>query len=88
MDLLISILRMLVEVAGLALLGQGALHVLAGARRDDNAIYQLLRLIASPPVRAMRAALPRAISDRHIPVVTFFVLLWAWLGLAFLRQTL
>ena len=85
MDLILSILRALVEVAGYALLGQGLLYVLAGAKREGNSVYKLLQLIASPAVKAMRAILPRAIVDRHVPVITFFVLLWLWLGLAWLR---
>lgn len=86
MELTISILRTLIEVAGYALLGQGLLYLLAGQKRDSNRIYQLLRLIASPAVRVMRAILPRVIIDKHVPVITFFVLFWLWIGLAWLRQ--
>lgn len=83
--LLVSILRTLVEVAGFALLGQGVLAVLAGKYREQNAFYRVLRLVASPAVRAVRFITPRVILDAHVPWVTFFVLLWLWIGLAAVR---
>ena len=43
----VSVLRALVEVAGLFLLGQGVLYLLAGARREKNAIYQLFQIVTS-----------------------------------------
>jgi len=86
--LLIGVLRALVEVALLALLGQGLLGLLAGPSRQHNAVWQLLRLIASPAVRLLRWLLPAAILDRHIPVLTFLTLLWLWLLLAWWRQSL
>ena len=45
--LLISILRTLVEVAGLALLGQGLLAVLAGSKRDANFVYRLFQVVTA-----------------------------------------
>lgn len=86
LPLLLSVLRALTEVAGLALLGQGILHVLAGAGRERNPIYRLFRLVARPAVATLRQILPAAILDRHLPVLTFFVLLWLWIALAWLRQ--
>ncbi|MEW6119231.1 MAG: hypothetical protein AB1593_03990 [Pseudomonadota bacterium] len=86
--LLVSILRGLVELALLALLGQGILAVLAGKYREQNAFYRLLRLVASPAVRAVRFVTPRAILDAHVPWVAFFVLLWMWIGLAVAKRHL
>jgi len=84
--LLISLLRALIEVAMLALLGQGLLGLIAGTTRQHNPVWQLLRLIASPAVRLMRWLLPAAILDRHVPALTFLALLWLWLWLAWWRQ--
>lgn len=84
----IAILRALVELAGLFLLAQGALYVLAGSGRETNGIYRLLRLLASPAVRLMRLLMPKRIIDRHIPFLAFFALLWLWIALAYLRQAL
>jgi hypothetical protein len=80
--LLVSILRALVEVAGFALLGQGAVAVLAGKYREQNIFYRVLRIVAQPVVRAVRFITPRFVIDAHIPMLTFFVLFWLWIVLA------
>jgi len=85
---LISILRALVEVAGFALLGQGALVVLAGKYRDQNLFYRVLRIVTQPVVSAVRFITPRFVIDRHIPVLTFFLLFWLWIVLALVKRHL
>jgi len=40
--LVVSILRVLIEVAGYSLIGQGLLAVLAGAGREQNVFYRIL----------------------------------------------
>lgn len=85
---LISALRALVEVAGLALLGQGVLYFLAGSARERNPIYQLFSIVTRPVIRLARAITPRLIVDRHIPLVAFFLLFWVWIGLAIVRRML
>jgi uncharacterized protein YggT (Ycf19 family) len=86
--LLVSILRTLVEVAGFALLGQGALAVLAGKYREQNAFYRVFRVVTRPVVQAVRFVTPRFIIDAHVPMVAFFVLLWLWIALALGRRHL
>jgi len=86
--LLVSVLRTLVEVAGFALLGQGALALLAGKYREQNIFYRVLRIITGPVVRAVRFITPRFIIDAHIPVLTFFLLFWLWIMLAFAKRHL
>lgn len=84
--LIVSVLRALVEVAGLFLLGQGLLYILAGSRREKNAVYLLFRLVASPVVKAVRYITPKQIVDKHVPVVAFFLLFWLWIALAYARR--
>ncbi len=84
--LLVSVLRSLIEVAGLCLLGQGVLALLAGSRREGNPIYQMFRIVTRPALLLMRRLAPRVILDRHLPLLTFFVLFWLWIILAYLRQ--
>lgn len=84
--LLIGILRALVEVAMFFLLGQGVLALLAGAKRHDNGVYKLFVLITSPVIKLVRFIAPPQIIDRHLPFVAFFVLFWAWIGLAWLKR--
>ena len=86
--LLILILRSLVEVAGFALLGQGVLALLAGKYREDNIFYRVLRIVASPAVRAVRFITPRFIIDAHIPFLAFFLLFWLWIVLALAKRHL
>lgn len=86
--LLVSILRALVEVAGFALLGQGALALLAGKHRHTNMFYGILRTVTGPVVKAVRYITPRVILDAHIPLVTFFLLFWLWIILAMAKRYL
>lgn len=79
---LLSLVRAVVEVAGYALIGRGALAILAGRACEHNAIYQLMELISSPAVKLVRLVTPRLVIDKHIPFITFLVPFWLWIGLA------
>lgn len=85
---LVSILRALVEVAGFALLGQGAVALLAGKYREQNIFYRVLRIVAQPVVRAVRFITPRFVIDAHIPMLAFFALFWLWIVLALVKRHL
>lgn len=63
----------------LALLGQGLLYVLAGARRDTNFFYQLLKLISKPFTLLVRRLTPAKVGDHQVPIVTFLLLSVAYL---------
>ena len=78
---IIVILKALTEVAGVAFLGQGLLWVLAGAKRDQNIVYNLFKTITSPVTRVTRAITPRIIIDAHIGLVAFFLLMVLWVAL-------
>jgi hypothetical protein len=78
---IILILKALAEVAGVAFLGQGVLWLLAGARRDQNQIYKLFKVLTSPVTRVTRAITPRIVLDQHIGMVSFFLLLVIWVAL-------
>jgi hypothetical protein len=86
--LLVSVLRVIVEVAGFALLGQGVLALLAGKHRYNNIFYKILQTVTGPVVKAVRAVTPRFIIDAHIPLVTFFLLFWLWIMLAMAKRYL
>ena len=83
---LIGILRALVEVAGMFLLAQGVLFLLVGRTRDTNFVYQLFRIVTRPVVSSARFVLPKAIVDRTIPFIAFFILFGLWIFLAYARQ--
>lgn len=84
--LIISILRMLVEIAGYSLLGQGLLYVLAGAKREQNMFYGILKTITSPVIKGVRFITPRFIIDAHIPFAAFFLLFWLWIALSVVKR--
>jgi hypothetical protein len=71
----LNIAQLVLYIALLALVGQGALYVLAGAKRDRNVFYQLLQIVSKPFTLLVRKITPRQVADQHVPVVTFFLLL-------------
>ena len=71
----LNIIQLVIYIALLALLGQGVLYVLAGAKRENNFFYQLLQLISKPFTMPVRKLTPARVADRHVPIVTFFLLL-------------
>jgi hypothetical protein len=84
----VSVLRALVEVALLALLGQGVLALLAGGRRHNNFVYRLFLVITGPVMKACRWLTPKVIIDKHLPFVAFFLLFWLWIMLAWIKREL
>lgn len=82
----LTTLRVLTELAGSFLLARGVLSLLAGAGRDGNVVYQILRVITRPAIGATRLMMPKRILDKHIPFVAFFLFLWLWIVLAYVRQ--
>jgi hypothetical protein len=82
LEFLIRALKAITEVALLSLIGQGIVGLLAGASRDNNFVFVLFRIIASPFTKLVRFVLPKKlVLDRFIPYITFGVLIWAWGGL-------
>lgn len=71
----LTLAQLVLYVPLLALLGQGLLYVLAGPKRDSNFFYQLIKLISKPFTFVVRKLTPRLVADRHVPFVTFFLLL-------------
>ena len=85
---LIVVLKALTEVAGLALLGQGILFLLAGASREQNVFYRVIQTITGPIIRFTRLITPRFVSDRHIGLAAFFLVAGIWLALTILKVKL
>lgn len=73
-----NIVKLIAEIALMALLGQWLLGLLAGAKKEQNLFYQILQIIGKPFVSAARLLTPRLVLDRHVPLVTFLWLLFAW----------
>jgi len=79
MLLVVSAIKLVVEIALMALAGQFVLGLLAGARREQNFFYQVLQVVTTPFVRGVRLIAPRAVLDRHLPVAAFLLLASVWL---------
>lgn len=71
MLLLLTLLRALVEVAGLSLLGHGIIGLLTGRRREENFVWRIFQVITRPAIRVVRTFLPATELDRIVPYVTF-----------------
>lgn len=77
----LRLLQLLIAIPLLALAGQGATSVLArmmGQPPQQNFVYRLFQIVASPVVKPCRWIAPRFIADRHLPVVAFSLLLVAY----------
>lgn len=77
---LISSIKLIAEIALLALAGQWVLGLLAGAKRDSNIFYQVLQIVTNPVVKGVRLITPRLVLDRHIPLAAFALLLFVWVA--------
>ena len=77
----VVILKAVTEVAGVGMLGQGLLYVLAGQKREQNLVYKLFKIITSPVMKITRAITPRIVLDRHIWLVSVLLLVMLWLAL-------
>lgn len=80
-----STLKLIAEIALLALFGQWVLGMLAGAKKDSNLFYQILQIVGKPFVVAARFITPKQIIDRHVPFVAFLLLLFVWVAATLTR---
>ena len=83
--LIITSLKALVEVAGMALIGQGLIGLLAGKRKHENFIYRIFMVVTSPLYKLARLISPRLIADAHMGLVSFFIVFWLWVALIFAK---
>lgn len=83
MLLFLSMVKLVCEIALLALAGQGLLYLLAGAKRDTNFFYQLLKVLTRPFTSVVRRITPHLVADRHVPWVAFFMLSILWVIVTF-----
>jgi hypothetical protein len=85
MLLFISSVKLIAEIALLALFGQWLLGLLAGQKREQNLFYQVLRQVGKPFVLLARLVTPKVVLERHLPLVAFFLLTFLWLGVTFAK---
>jgi hypothetical protein len=78
--LVASSVKLVAEIALLALLGQWLLGMLAGRKRDTNFFCRLFQVLTDPFVKATRWITPRVVIDRHIPLAAFALLAVVWVA--------
>lgn len=78
MLLAVSTVKLVAEIALMALLGQWLVGLLAGSKRDNNIFYQFLAIMTKPFVKGVRAITPRVVIDRHVPLAAFVLLAMVW----------
>jgi hypothetical protein len=76
--LLVSIIKLICEIALLALAGRWLLGLLAGQKKESNFFYKALEAMTKPFVSAARFITPKAILDRHVPFVAFLLISFIW----------
>lgn len=76
---LVNILKLLAEIALMALAGQWVLGLLTGAKREQNLVYQLFSILTRPFVKGVRYITPKVVIDRHLPLVAFLLLAFVWI---------
>lgn len=77
--LFLIIVQTLILVPMLALAAQLAVGLFNWRARHDNPVFQVLGIVARPAARAVRRLTPATLLDRHVPWLTFVVLLLAYL---------
>jgi hypothetical protein len=70
--------KLLAEIALLALAGQWLVGLMAGGAKGSNPVYRVLQLVGRPWVKAARWISPPVVMERHLPLVAFLVLLLVW----------
>ena len=88
MLLLVSSVKLVAEIALLALAGRWLLGLLAGSRRDTNVFYKILDVLAQPFVKGARIITPRFVIDRHVPLAAFGLLAVVWLFVTLMKVQL
>ncbi len=88
MLLLVSAVKLVAEIALMALLGRWLLGLLAGGKRETNLFYQTLSVVVNPFITGARLITPRVVIDRHVPVVAFLLLAMVWMIATFMKVSL
>lgn len=82
---IVSSLKALLEVAGLSLIGQGLIGLLAGKAKQNNFVYRIFLVVTAPIYKLARLISPRFIADAHMGLVSFFIVFWLWLALVYAK---
>jgi hypothetical protein len=82
---IVIILKALTEVAAFALIGQGVLFILAGANRDRNFAYVILKTITAPVFALARFLAPRFVLAEYVWLLTPLLVFLFWTLFTYLK---
>lgn len=82
----LSAVRSLAEMLGLCLLAQAALYVLAGSKRQENAVYRLFDLITQPARMVVAKVMPKSASAFPISLACFLLVFSIWIFIPIWRK--
>lgn len=82
---IVSSLKAVVEVAGMALLAQGLTGLISGKARLENFVYRIFLVVTSPVYKLARLISPRLIADAHLGLASFFIVFWLWVALIYAK---
>jgi len=80
MILIATTIKLIAEIALMAMLGRWLLGLLAGANKEKNLVYQILHVVVRPFISLTRLLTPNLVLDRHVPLGAFLMLSFVWLG--------
>ncbi|TFY99511.1 hypothetical protein [Ramlibacter rhizophilus] len=75
----LTLVKLVAEIALMALLGRWVLGLLAGAKREQNLFWQVLDMMVRPFTWTARRLSPKVVLDRHVPLVAFLLLAFTWI---------
>jgi hypothetical protein len=82
---IVSTLKAVVEIAGMALLAQGLIGLISGKAKQDNFVYRIFLVVTSPIYKLARLISPRFIADAHLGLASFFIVFWLWVALIYAK---
>ena len=85
MILIATTIKLIAEIALMAMLGRWLLGLLAGANKEKNLFYQILHVVVRPFISLTRLLTPNLVLDRHVPLGAFLMLSFVWLGATLLK---
>lgn len=82
---IVSSLKAVVEIAGMALLAQGLIGLVSGKAKLDNFVYRIFLVVTGPIYKFARFVSPRFIADAHLGLASFFIVFWLWVALIYAK---
>jgi hypothetical protein len=80
MLLFVSSVKLIAEIALMAIAAQWVLGLLAGRKREKNFFYGLLSVVTGPFIKGTRLITPRVVIDRHMTLAAFVLLTLVWVA--------